>query len=247
MAQTTSLIVTLKSLLKRHGLTYRDVGQRLGLSEASIKRLFADQNFSLHRLDQICQLLEIEISDLVKQMEMNQQQLNEFSEEQEHELVADAKLLLVAFVVINGWKFEDIITLYDLSETETIRYLVRLDRLKMIELLPKNRIRLLISPKFSWRQNGPIQQFFTAHLQEDFLQCRFDKAEETFQFPSGMLSKSSCDHFNRRIKQLVQDFHLLNEQDRSLPLTERFNYSLLLAFRSWRPGVFEKMRRKPVS
>jgi len=244
MAQTNLLIVTLKSLLKRRGITYREVGQRLSLSEASIKRLFADHNFSLNRLDQICQLLDIEISDLVKQMELNQQQLIEFSEQQELELVADVKLLLVAFVILNGWKFEDIITLYDLSESTTIRYLARLDRLKMIELQPNNRIRLLISPKFAWRPNGPIQRFFTAHLQDDFLASRFDKTDETFQFPSGMLSKSSCEHFNQRIKKLVQDFHLLNEQDRGLPLTERFGYSLFLAFRPWRPDVFEKMRRK---
>jgi len=247
MAQTTPLIVTLKSLLKSRGMTYRHVGQEIGLSEASIKRLFAEQNFSLQRLDQICQLMEIEISDLVKQMELSQQQLSELSEEQEVELAADIKLLLVAFVVINGWKFEDILTWYDLSETEIIRYLARLDRLKMIELLPDNRIRLRISPKFAWRSNGPIQRFFTEHLQEDFLKSRFDSKDEAFKFPSGMLSKASCEQFNRRIKQLVQDFHLLNEQDRSLPLTERFGYSLFLAFRPWRPDVFEKMRRKKVN
>ena len=243
MSQTNSLIATLKTMLKSRGLTYRNVGQKLGLSEASIKRLFAEQNFSLQRLDQICQLLEIEISDLVKQMELNHQQLNQLSIEQELELVADIKLLLVAFVVINGWKFEDIITWYDLSEIEIIQYLARLDRIKMIDLLPNNRIRLRISPKFSWRPNGPIQNFFTEHLQDDFLKSRFDKVEETFQFPSGMLSKSSCDQFNRRIKQLVQDFHTLNEQDRPLALTERFGYSLFLAFRPWRPDVFEKMRK----
>ena len=247
MAQTTSLISTLKTMLKSRGMTYRQVGQGLGLSEASIKRLFAAQNFSLQRLDQICQLLEIEISDLVKQMELSQQQLNQLSEEQEFELVGDIKLLLVAFVVINGWKFEDIIKWYELSETEAVRYLARLDRIKMIDLLPNNRIRLRISPKFSWRPNGPIQTFFSEHLQEDFLKSRFDKVEETFQFPSGMLSKSSCEQFNRRIKQLVQDFHILNEQDRSLPLTERFGYSLFLAFRPWRPDVFEKMRRQNVT
>jgi len=247
LAQTTSLILTLKSLLKARGMTYRTVGQSLGLSEASIKRLFAEKNFSLKRLDQICQLLEIEISDLVKLMVNKQQQLTELSAEQEQELVVDIKLLLVAFVVLNGWKFEDIITWYDLSETATIRYLARLDKIKMIELLPNNRIRLLVSSKFAWRSNGPIQKLFTAHLQDDFLKSSFEKPEETFQFPSGMLSKASCDQFNRRIKQLVQDFHVLNEQDRSLPLTERFSYSLFLAFRLWRPDVFEKMRRKNIT
>jgi DNA-binding Xre family transcriptional regulator len=244
MAQTTPIIQTLKSMLKSRGMTYRQLGQALALSEASIKRLFAEQSFSLQRLDQICQCLDIEISDVIKQMEANQQQLSELTEAQEQELAADTKLLLVAYVVINGWTFEDIVTWYNLSETETIGYLARLDRIKLIDLLPKNRIRLRISPKFAWRRNGPIQNFFTEHLQEDFLKSRFDKENETFQFPSGMLSMESCKQLNRRITQIIQDFHALNEQDRSLPLTERVGFSLLLAIRPWRPVVFEKLRRK---
>ena len=244
MAQTTPIIHTLKSVLKSRGMTYRDVSKALDLSEASIKRLFAEQNFSLHRLDQVCQLVDIEISDLVKQMELNQQQLSELTEQQEQELVADVKLLLVAFLVINGWSFEEMISNYALSETEAIQYLARLDRINLIELQPNNRIRLRISPKFAWRRNGPIQKFFTEHLQDDFLKSRFDDKEETLQFPSGMLSRTSCEQVNRRIKQLVQDFHALNEQDRGLPLMERVGYSLFLAFRPWRPDAFEILRRK---
>lgn len=244
MAQTTPIIQTLKSVLKSRGLTYRDVSRALDLSEASIKRLFAEYNFSLQRLDQICDFLNIEISDLVKEMESNQQRLTELTEQQENELVADPKLLLVAFLVINGWKFEEIISRYNLTDTETIQKLARLDHIKLIDLLPGNRFHLRITSNFSWRRNGPIQVFFTKHLQEDFLKSRFDKEEEAFQFPSGMLSKASCDNFNRRIRQLIQDFYTLNEHDRPLPLTEKFGYSLFLAFRPWRPDVFERLLRK---
>lgn len=242
MAQTTSLLDTLKTVLKSNSITYRDVARHLALSEASIKRMFAEQSFSLQRLDQICQLVDMEISDLVKHMEFAQQQLNELTEAQEQELVSDVRLLLVAFLVVNGWKFEDIAKWYNLPETDIIHYLVKLDRLNLISLMPNNRIRLRISPKFAWHRNGPIQKFFTEHLQEDFLNSDFDSKYETFLFPTGMLSRASCKQFNRRISQLVQDFHIMNEQDRQLPLKDRFGYSLFLAFRPWRPDVFEKLR-----
>ena len=52
MAQTTALINTLKRTLKAHGKTYVDVGHALGLSEASVKRLFSREDFSLERLDE---------------------------------------------------------------------------------------------------------------------------------------------------------------------------------------------------
>jgi len=71
MAQTSQLIDTLKKLLKRQGKTYADVAERLELSEASVKRLFSEKNVSLTRLDSICSLLDIEISDLVREMQQD--------------------------------------------------------------------------------------------------------------------------------------------------------------------------------
>ena len=51
MPQTNDLLHTLKKLLKRHNKTYVDVAACLQLSEASVKRLFSEQNMSLQRLD----------------------------------------------------------------------------------------------------------------------------------------------------------------------------------------------------
>ncbi len=65
MAQTQQLIDALKRTLKAHGLTYADVAKQLQLSEANIKRLFSKKTFTLERLDQVCQIMELEISDLV--------------------------------------------------------------------------------------------------------------------------------------------------------------------------------------
>ena len=47
MAQAGPLIETLKRELKAQGKTYVDVANVLDLSEASVKRLFADKNFTL--------------------------------------------------------------------------------------------------------------------------------------------------------------------------------------------------------
>ena len=68
MSQTRELIKTLKMALKAQGKTYADVAVELGLTEASVKRLFSQQSFSLSRLDQVCHMLDIEITDLVQLM-----------------------------------------------------------------------------------------------------------------------------------------------------------------------------------
>lgn len=67
MSQTSNLLQVLKKQLRGQGKTYADVAQLLGLSEASVKRLFASQSFSLQRLEQLCDWLQIEFAELMQQ------------------------------------------------------------------------------------------------------------------------------------------------------------------------------------
>ena len=53
MSQTDQILTALKKCLRAKGLTYRDVAAALELSEASVKRLFSEQSFSLKRLEEI--------------------------------------------------------------------------------------------------------------------------------------------------------------------------------------------------
>jgi len=168
MAQTRELIKTLKTALKAQGKTYADVAVELGLTEASVKRLFSQQSFSLSRLDQVCHLLEMEITDLVQLMNEQQQRLQQLTVEQEKEITVNVTLTLVAVCVLNRWTMTEILSYYNISETECVRHLARLDRLKVIELLPKNRIKLLVASNFSWRENGPIQLFFQRRSARSF-------------------------------------------------------------------------------
>ena len=246
MAQTEALVATLKKALKHHGLNYRSVAKALGLSEASVKRLFSQPSFTLDRLDTVCGLMEMEVSDLVEMMEAERGRISELTERQEEELVTDTKLLLVAFLAVNGWTFREILDYYTLSESELIRCLARLDRLRMIELLPKNRIKLRISPNFAWRKNGPIEEFFNAHMREDFLRSRFDTEGETFLFLSGMLSRGSNAVLLKKLEQLETEFDGLNRHDRRLPIAQRFGHGVVLAIRPWHPAAFEPFRRKKV-
>ena len=148
MSQITQLTRVLKQCLREHNLTYKQVAEQLSISEASVKRSFAQQRFSLERLEAICQLLAMTLSDLFATVEKQRQRLSQLTVEQENTLLDDPRLLLAAVCVRDGWSFEDIIGYYAISETEAIRLLARLDRLKLIELLPDNRYRLLIAQDF---------------------------------------------------------------------------------------------------
>lgn len=247
MAQTAGLVDALKNVLRARGVTYAKLAKGVGLSEASVKRIFAARSFTLERLDHVCAFLGIEISDLAKVVAQEGDSPERLSWDQEKELVSDPKLLLVAVHALNHWSFAEIVETYTLPKAECIRLLARLDKLGIIDLLPNNKIRVRVTRDFAWLPDGPIQQYFRQQVQSDFFRSRFDEAGELMVFASGMLSRTGNAAIQSRMKRLSAEFSELHHQDLELPLSERFGTSLLLALRPWVPESFKKFRRKPGS
>ncbi len=245
MAQTKLIVDTLKQELRKQGITYRQVAKKLELSEASVKRLFAENAFTLARLAEICEMLHLEISDLIHQMEKNMDLINQLTIEQETELVSDIRLLLMGYFLMNKLEFADIIRIYDISETDGIRLLARLDRMKIIELQPGNRVKLMISKNFQFIPGGPIQRFYEQKVQSEFFHSSFNGAGEHRLFLSGMFSRDANAEIIRKIKRLAEDAHELKEDSEMLPLEERFGCTLIMAIRPWEVKIFDELRRVP--
>ena len=243
MAQVDALVDTLKSALKSHNLKYRDVAEALELSEASIKRLFSTRLFSLHQVQQVCLMMGMEISDLVQLMAERQARLQELSEEQEEEIVRDPGFLIITVCVLNRWTLEDMLSHYTFTEHECVQKLAHLDRLKIIELLPKNRIKLLVAPNFSWRKNGPIQRFFLNTIEKELFNAQFDKNDHKLVVLNGMLSPASNGELQKKIERLAREFDQLNNADAGLALPDRQGYTLVLALRNWQYQQLYKYRR----
>lgn len=244
MAQTTLIIDALKKALKLHGKTYADVATYLELSEASIKRMFAQNSISLQRLDTICQMMEIEISDLVQQASSDSsQQITELSEADENALIADVEMLLVTVCIIHCWTLKDILRFYTVSEARCIQILARLDRMKIIDLLPYNKIKVKASPNFRWRKNGPLHKFFQNNIETDFFNTHFDLPQEQLIVVNGMLSDESNAIFRRKLERLAREFDEMTKEDNHLPLNQRKGYTAVLAVRNWHYEMFRHLRK----
>ena len=243
MPQISLLIKTLKKELKAQGKTYLDVAELLELSEASVKRLFAEESFSLQRLEAVCHLIGLEITDLVQKMANEQRRISQLNEEQEQEIASDLILMLVTICVINGFSYEDIISRYTIKATECIQKLATLDRLKLIELLPNNRIKLLIAPNFSWLSNGPIQKFFRERVEKEFFSSPFSKDNENLIVLNGLLSKASNAEFQKKMQRLASEFTELVQADFGLPYDQRDGVSVILAIREWQYSFYDGIRR----
>ena len=245
MSQTDQLLDALKRVLRERGLTYAHAAEALELSEASVKRLFSQRQFTLERVERLCELAQVDLAELVERADADRGRLDEMSIDQEQALVDDPLLLLTMVCALNRWSFETIVAEYDISPPELVQRLARLDRLGLIDLLPGDRYRLRLSRAFRWRPDGPIQHFFLKAVMSDFLTAPGPYAGR-MRFVWGQLSGANAQQVERAIERLVRDFEALADADARNEAPDRFGSSLLVGFRrDWEPVQFRERRLAP--
>lgn len=244
MARSPQIIDALKQELRAKGIQYKQLAEKLDLSESTIKHMFSTKNFSLKRLDQVCEVVGMELSDLVAQHESRVPKIEQLSIEYERELVSDSLLLMVGYCVVNNWTMEEIMNTYSLDEPECIRCLAQLDRMKLIELLPGNKIKRLISNSFTWHKNGPIEQFFRSEAQERFLSASFSSDDAMRIIKLGDLSDKSILQIIERLESVGALYDELNSEDsKKLSFNKRHGASMVLAIRKWQFYAFRDLLR----
>ena len=169
MLHATTLVDSLKRELKARGITYADLAARIKMSEASVKRMFSQKNFTLQRLDQVLQAVGIDFQDIATLAHDESQLISQLTYEQEKEIIGNPKIFVVAVSVLNLIGVEQIVKVYEMSEAEVVKQLLRLDKIGFLELLPNNRVKLLVSRTFHWIPNGPIQTHFRELAYSDYL------------------------------------------------------------------------------
>jgi transcriptional regulator with XRE-family HTH domain len=243
MAQATAVIDVLKRELKARGLTYAEVARRIGMSEASVKRMFSERNFTLERLDEICRAAGIEFTELTREFNREEHLLTQLTVRQEAEIVDDPKLFLVAIAVLNLMSFDDMLASYTLTPAELVGLLTKLDRIGVIELLPNNRIKVKVARTFAWIPNGPIQNVFKQYA-DDFFASDFSSANETMLLLNARLSQTAQHALLDRLRRVAREFSAQHIEDAGLPLEERPPISLLIACRPWLPRPMQRYARK---
>ena len=241
-AEIAHVIDTVKRQLKAQGKTYQDVARHLKLSEASVKRLFSSERFTVERLAEISGFLGFTLAELLQAAASSVPELDTLTSAQEAQLVSDEKLLLVAVLALNHWTLADMVGWYQLCTREVVQRLRILDRM-VIELLPGERIRRRARRDFDWLPNGPIKQYFSTQGIGDFLRGPFDELEETLDFAHGMLTPAAQAELKVELRRLRRKLASLHEESVPAPLPDKRGMGLLLAMRRWEPVAFAKLRR----
>jgi len=189
----------LKSALKSRGMTYKQVADRLGVSEKTIKRLFKDKDCSLSRLNDICAAINLSIYDLLEFARHYNEPLTELTQEQQIYLQKHPYHFSFLFFLTMGHQVEEIQETYALTDISVFRYLRDLDKQGFVELGANNHIRLKVEGKLLMRLHGPLHDMIKQRNQE-FLEHTVDNDGE------------GLSHFSSSFRFMSpQTFHELNE------------------------------------
>ncbi len=237
-----ALFDALKMHLRSRGLTYAAVGRALGISEATVKRIFSTRDCSLERFAALCALVEVDIGDLARAAPRQPRLLTVLAWAQEEELIADEKLFLVAICALNQMRCEEIVAAYVFPEVEVVAMLLRLERLGILELHAGNRIRLSVARSFAWIPDGPIMRYVRGQM-GDYFDHPFTAPDEGMRIVNVRLSAAARTALLGRLEQLARECSEQHAADAVLPLTDRPVASVCLAVRHWEPRRFERWLR----
>jgi len=148
----------------------------------------------------------------------------------------------VTWLVINRTPLEDIVHSYQFSEREVLRFFYKLDQMKVIELQPGNRVRLLVSRHFSWRAGGPVQRYIHQKLLREFIGGQFVGPCEEFFFHGGEVSEAAQKELQAALRNTSRQCAEIIERDRG-PRENRRGVAFVLALRPWKYTGFGQFER----
>ncbi|WP_438465697.1 helix-turn-helix domain-containing protein [Marinomonas sp. PE14-40] len=216
-AANAEITNALKGALKSKGMTYREVAEKLDLSEKTIKRLFRDKDCSLTRLNDICDLIDLSIFDLLDFAKNYNEPLAKLSYQQQVYLGENPYHFNFLILLTTEHPIEQIQTTYGLSDVSVFRYLRDLDREGLIELGPNNSYKLRIQGKLLMQLHGPVhhnilqknEQFLNYVVQHD--------GEKGTQFSSAFrfMSEHTLMALNQDLANLSRQYRKQAYQDES--------------------------------
>lgn len=231
---------SLRSHLKARQLTYKHIALDLGVSEQTVKRIFVQQDCSLERLEEICELVQLDMRDLVRSSPRPRKFIQHLSLQQEAQLVHNKKLLMVAICTMSLWTREDMLEHLQLSEPECEDLLRQLDKMGFLDLMPGNRLRLRVARDFSWIVDGPIMRMVKG-MAGHYFDHLFDGDGEILKIINVRLSPGSAHKLKARLEQVAQEYADQVAVDANLPLHDRPPLSICIAVRRWVPEPLREL------
>lgn len=228
--QLPKLVASLKRLLRARGIGYREIADTLAVSEPTIKRWFAGKGITVEHLEDLCVFAGVSLIELIEfTAHDTDARLRQLSIEQEEVLAQDKNLAFVFSVILRGWAPVDLWREQGLEPAALVSYLIQLEKIRLIELLPGNEVRLLTTRDVEWRKDGPIRTQFAEWVRQENMVFSPLQPKAPWGAELVKLSESSLTRLADMIRDFQRNIRLLGEADRHASADQKDWYTVLIA------------------
>lgn len=162
-------IQVIKLKAKSLGRTQQDLAHSLSVSLPTIKRWYGGGNLTLGSLKKIANEVGLSLTEVFASIEESNQSTFNYTPEQEVFFAKHPDFLAYFDNLLRGQTPAQIQRKFGLSERKSIQFLSKLEKLKLIEWLPKNKVRLLVTGEPVWRLKGPLSTKLRQDVFESFM------------------------------------------------------------------------------
>lgn len=246
MSQVEQFLESFKRTLKAKKIVYKDLAKILKLSESSIKRLLSDKTLSLERIEEICRACDVSFAEICENAQFDSSPPVQFlSHEQEKILAANPRLLHYFILLNDRITPQKIEKDFEISNIESKKFLFQLDKLGIIELYPKDRIKLKGPAEgYRFRKNGAVGKILFNQTKNDYLNYDFDKDYDFIRFTLIHTPKKVLPRLKKKIEKMIleiQDELRFTDEGQT---GEMIDLGMLTAFRPWRYNTVDVLKKR---
>ena len=235
--ETAEILETIKKLLDERGLSYGMLAKHLNLSLSSVKRLMNSDEISLGRIIAICDLIGVELQDVLRLQAEQTDGLFTFTEEQEQYFSKAPHFLAYLYELAAKSDPSQIEKKWNISKRSTKKYLDALHALGLIHISGE-KVVLKFKGTFSWNDNGTLGKAFSKLQIMNFSKHVTHQLglpnNLAIEFSSWTLTENNFSELQSDLKVLYKKFRQLSRfNTKSMPKDRLERYTFVAMADRW--------------
>ena len=191
----------IKNKAKSLGLTQNELAKRLKVSLPTIKRWYGGGTITLESLHYLVAEVGLTLTEVFSSIENAASENFLYTEEQELFFSSHPDYLAYFDNILRGLSPIQIQKKFKITDKKTILYLSKLDKLKLIEWLPKNKINLLVKGEPIWKSDGSLAIKLRTDIFKSFIEA--EKGLGSYFFLHDYLPEDR-EEITRKIHELLE-------------------------------------------
>ena len=209
------IIQIIKRDLKSKGITYKDIGLYLKMTEAGVKKLLSKDDISFNKLKLLCDLLQISPNELLNAVDESETEAHTFSEKQVKFFLNNPHYFHFFMKLAYEQKNPRLIQAeYKISAKSLNMYLRKLEELGLIKRHPFDRMQIVGGIPLAVKTKGTELELLKYEIVFEQLQRMKEKKSDALSGAGLFLTDSEKEQFLEKLLGVVIDFSATSRSNR---------------------------------